>query len=110
MESIFETLETLPVSEECYNDIIDMIESILFEEDAQGTTEQKKSFFETDDDYKNPRKQAEYWAGQHKYYTEGEGRNHEYARKLAIYTKHLAKSYQKEADEADRANAPQTTV
>ena len=83
------------ISEACFNDILGIIENILFEEE---NTEKKQEFSETDDDYKNPVKRAAFWNNQYKHYTEGEGRKHEYARQLAMYSKRLAKSYQKDAD------------
>lgn len=67
MESIFETLETLPVSEECYNDILDIIGSILFEE-------------KTDDELQ---KDADFYAERAAHYANGEGRRHPYSRELA---------------------------
>lgn len=98
------------LSEECYNEILSIIGDILFESVAAPEApkapaqEAPKAPEKDDDDLSNPRKQADFWAEKHKYYTEGDGRKHEYARQLAMYARHLSKTYQKEAEKAGAAN------
>lgn len=107
MKSIFEALETLPVSEECYNDIINMIESILSEaEGAPETTEQKPKIFQKEEDYANPEKRLAFCKQQLDHYTNGEGRRHPYAKQLVSELKKLHKLQSEEVRKARAAKQP----